>query len=95
MEYLDHDEHVTTWSYESFSIDYLSNKKTGKIRRYIPDFRVEFEDGHVEIIEIKPARRLKTMVVQKKADAARIWCSAHSLTYVILTEVELKVIGLL
>jgi hypothetical protein len=95
MEYLDHDEHVSTWSYESLSIDYVSNKKTGKTRRYIPDFCVEFLDGHTEIIEIKPSRRLKTLVVKKKAEAARAWCGAHGLTYVILTENELKVIGLL
>jgi hypothetical protein len=95
MEFLDSTGDVGTWSYESFSIEYISNKRTGKVRRYIPDFRVEYTDGRVEIIEIKPKRKLMKPTIQKKILAAQDWCSSHGVTFRILTEIELKAIGVL
>jgi len=95
MEHLDADPDVSTWQYESFSIDYVSNKRTGKIRRYIPDFRVEYTDGSIEIVEIKPSRKLQKPTVQKKLLAAQVWCADHGAILRIMTEIELKAIGVL
>ena len=95
MQWLDVSASVMTWSYESVIIPYVSNVRSHKVRRYFPDFLVAYADGHVELVEIKPARRVHQATVQKKLKAALDHCSAHGLTLVILTEVELKGLGLL
>lgn len=95
MVYLDGHPDVMTWSYEKLVIEYVSNQKTKKVRKYYPDFQVEYKDGKKVIIEIKPSRKMKQAIVLKKIKAAIEWCTAHDLTYKILTEIELKDIGLL
>jgi len=95
MRHLDSDPNVSTWSYEKLIIEYLSNKKTGKIRKYYPDFLVELKDGTRLVIEIKQHRKLDNAIVKKKIAAAEEWCSAHSATYKVLTEIELRQLGIL
>jgi len=95
MEHLDSNPNVQTWSYEKLIIEYVSNQRTKKIRKYYPDFQVEYKDGAKFIIEIKPSRKLDQSTVIKKIRAAMEWCTAHDLTYKILTEIELKDMGLL
>lgn len=95
MLYLDASDEVASWSYEQIVINYVSNVRSGKVRRYFPDFYVKFSDGHEKIVEIKPNRKLKHALVQKKAAAANEWCSAHRMHYVILTEDELRFLQVL
>ena len=95
LEYLDADPNVVTFQYESLKIEYVSNLRTKKIRRYIPDFFVKYADGRQEVIEIKQLRRVNHPTVIKKAIAAQAWCSVNDATYVIMTEVDLKSLGLL
>src|ERR1700688_72277 len=95
MQWLDACPTVKDWSYESVIIPYVSNSKTGKIRKYWPDFLVEYIDNHQELVEIKPSKRLVQAKVKKKLAAAGDHCRAHSLTLVVLTERELVGLGLL
>jgi hypothetical protein len=95
MVHLDENPEVEMWSYEKTVIEYVSNVRTKKIRKYYPDFFVKYKDGRVELIEVKPKRKLEQAVVKKKAEAARLWCEVNGLTYKILTELELKELGLL
>jgi len=95
MVYLDSNPDVVSWSYEKVVIEYISNQKTKKIRKYYPDFEVEYIDGKKIIVEIKPSRKLQKATIVKKIRAAKEWCTKHDLTYKILTEIELKDIGLL
>ena len=95
MEYLDADKNVTTWSYEKLIIEYVSNNKTKKIRKYYPDFQVEYANGEKVVIEIKPSRKLKQLNVLKKIKAAIAWCIENDMIYKILTEVELKKLGVI
>jgi len=95
MVYLDENPEVVTWSYEKLIIEYVSNQKTMKVRKYYPDFQVEYIDGSKVVIEIKPLRKLKQLVIVKKSKAAEAWCMSHDMVYKILTEIELKNIGLL
>lgn len=90
MNYLDNNPEVVTWSYEKLIIEYVSNKATNKVRKYYPDFFIEMSNGDKVIVEIKQKRKLETLIVKKKAAAARQWCSDHGMTYKILTEIELK-----
>ena len=93
--YLDSHPDVLTWSYEKTVIEYISNKRTGKVRKYYPDFYIEFKDGSKKVVEIKPKRKLQQATVLKKATAARQWCMTHGATYELLTEIELKELGLI
>jgi hypothetical protein len=95
MQYLDTSDAVITWAYESIVIPYVSNKKTGKLRNYHPDFLVTYADGHVELIEVKPAKRVHQAKVAKKLLAAGDYARAHGIALVIITEHELKELGLL
>ena len=95
MQYLDSSSEVESWTYEQIVIEYISNIRTKKIRRYYPDFFVKYFDGHCELLEIKPKRKIEQLAVRKKAEAARAWCETRNITYKILTEIDLKILGLL
>ena len=95
MKYLDSNTDVVSWTYEQIVIEYVSNIRTNKIRRYYPDFFVTYSDGHSEVIEVKPKRKLSHTTVIKKSEAALLWCKKNYLTYRIITEDELKAINLL
>lgn len=95
MQYLDSSDVVKSFEYENIVIPYVSNIRTGKQRKYYPDFLVEYVDGHRELVEIKPKKRLQQVTVQKKLKAAEEWCRASGVTLVVITECELKVLHLL
>lgn len=95
LTYLDNDASVQSFEYEQLKIPYVSNVRTGKIRHYFPDVYVKYTNGESALVEIKPKRRLEQVKVKKKLDAARVWCGEHGVTFKIVTEVELKGLGLL
>lgn len=95
MKHLDANPLVVTWTYESVIIPYVSNKKTGKLRKYFPDFFVTYAAGHKILVEIKPSRRVKQVKVAKKLEAAEAWCKASGVTLEVITEFELKQLGLI
>ena len=75
-------------------IKYFSNYKN-KNRTYLPDFKVEYTDGRIEIIEIKPRYQLEWEEVKEKKSAAEKYCQENNMTYRILTENELIEMGVL
>ena len=95
MVHLDENPDVVIWSYEKLVIEYVSNNKTQKIRKYYPDFQIEYKDGSKVVVEVKPSRKLNQAIIVKKTKAAKEWCMMHNMTYKILTEIELKDMGLL
>jgi len=95
FQYLELNEDVKEYEYESFKIPYLSNKKTGKYRSYIPDFLVTFNDGSKIIVEIKPKRFLSKLQVKKKISAAKEYALKNSLEFKVLTEDDLKELKLI
>lgn len=95
MRYLDISPHIFAWKYEPFPISYVSNQKTGKVRKYYPDFFLQTLSGEKEVIEIKPSRKVNKPNIMKKTLAARQWCKVHNFKFVIITEIELKTLDLL
>jgi hypothetical protein len=95
MEHLDADPQVSSWSYEKLVIEYVSNRATGKIRKYYPDFFIEMKSGSRVVVEIKQKRKLQTAPVKKKTAAALKWCAENKAEFLLITEVELKELGLL
>lgn len=95
LQHLDADPSVVSFAYEELAIPYVSNVRTGKLRRYYPDVLVDFIDGTQKLIEIKPKRKLDQVKIVKKLKAAREWCRVHNVTFEVITEVELKAMDLL
>lgn len=95
MKHLDDDPDVIGYTYEQTVIPYISNVKTGRQRKYYPDFLVEHVSGTRQLIEVKPTRKLHQLTVAKKLNAARDWCQTNSVTLVVITEYELRELGLL
>ena len=94
MQYLDTDDSVLAYSYEPFHIEYVSNIKSGKIRKYFPDLLV-IKSDLVELIEIKPSNKLSKLVVRKKIAAAEIYAPTHNMKFIVITEIELKKLKLI
>lgn len=95
MEYLDRDESVKEFKYECLKIPYMSNSRTKRVRNYIPDVLVTYVDGRQILVEIKPSSRVLNKTNVKKFEAATRWCVDSGIEFVVITEVELKRLGLL
>jgi hypothetical protein len=77
-EYLDNDPLVVGYTYEAVEIHYTSGPTTKRIRKYLPDFMVWYTDGKVKMVEVKRQNLLTNVRVQRKAEAAKIWCASQS-----------------
>jgi hypothetical protein len=76
--YFDNHPDVIEFAYESLIIPYISNQKTGKIRKYYPDFLVWYTDGTKKLIEVKAGNKINDLKVVKKSNAAREWCEKNN-----------------
>jgi hypothetical protein len=76
--YLDEDDKVDSYAYEPIAIEYISNVRSGKVRRYYPDFLVNYKDGTRILVEVKRLNQLNNLIVQKKAKAAEEWCKKQN-----------------
>ena len=94
MQWLDKNEQVIAYQYESLIIPYISNQRTNKIRNYKPDLVVERLDKKI-VVEIKPSTKVNNRINQKKFNAAKVWCQNHGFDFEIVTEKELKILGIL
>lgn len=92
---MDSNVDVVAYASEGLKIPYVSNVRTGRFRNYIPDLLVTYADGRRELIEIKPKKRLSQPKNVKKFAAARDWCLRNNCSFVLLTEVDLKGLGLI
>lgn len=95
MQFLDADDSVLKYEYEGVVIQYVSNIKTRKIRKYYPDFFVHYYDNRNVLVEIKPSKKIDQLIVQKKTIAARQWCLENNASFEFVTEIELKQLCLL
>lgn len=95
IKWLDANPSVKSFRYEGVVIIYISNVRSGMHHRYFPDFLVEYVDGRQVLVEIKPARKVGQRINQKKLTAARQWCDEHGATLEIMTEIELKNLGII
>lgn len=78
---------VVSYEVEPFSIKYLDR---GKVREYWPDLIVSYNDGHVEIWEIKPQNQTSLEVNKAKWDACKEYCSHRGWKFEVITEKEIS-----
>lgn len=84
--HLDSDDSVVSYEYEPIAIEYVSNVRSGKIRKYYPDFLVRYKDGKVVLVEVKRVNQLNNITVLKKAKAAEQWCKKNKVKYEFWTD---------
>ena len=80
-KFLDADSNVLSYIYEGVVIPYISNTKTGKIRRYFPDFLICYKDLSKKLVEVKREDKILSPTVMKKSAAALDWCKRNGATY--------------
>lgn len=95
MEWFDREPTVVSYAYEPVKVPYLSSARARKFRNYLPDFVVELVGGRKIMVEVKPSKKLLHAQVQKKLAAARVWCAERGLELQVITEVDLRLLGVL
>ena len=84
MERLDTDPTVVKWmKRHGISIPWVDSQK--HMRRYVPDFVVEYVDGRRALLEVKDPSRVDSDEVNRKRKAAEIWCKRRGMDYVVAT----------
>ena len=94
FKYLDAQPEVLQFWSESLKIPYATSRKTGRLRNYIPDLLIEYADRKL-LVEIKPKSKVSRPINIKKFNAARLWCTVNAATFIVITEIELKALGLM
>lgn len=77
---------IESFIYEGLKIPYVSNKTTGKIRNYIPDFLVKYKNGTIKLIEVKRADKVNEPKTAKKLLAGKIWCEKNNMPFEVWTD---------
>ncbi len=83
-ELLEMDKEVTAYFAEPFEIPYCHN---GKWHKYIPDLRIHYIDGKVEIWEIKPATQTSYKKNKDKWKAMNEHADKMGWNFTVITEV--------
>lgn len=84
MGKLDADPTVAKWmKRHGITIPWVDVQK--HMRRYYPDFIIEYVDGHKAILEVKDPSRLESDEVKRKRKAAEMWCKRRGMEYVVAT----------
>lgn len=95
MGWFDQEPTVLSYAYEAVKIPYLSSPRARKFRNYLPDFLVELADGRRVLVEVKPSKKLGHAQVRKKLAAAQVWCDERGIALQVITEVDLRLLGVL
>lgn len=83
---LEQDNEVSSFAAEPYKVPYYWQ---GKWHNYIPDIRINFIDGSVEIWEVKPANQTQQEQNRAKWSSATDWASNHGWLFTVQTEVGL------
>lgn len=88
MQLFDALVNITSWKFEPFFVKY---KLDGKMKRYIPDFTYELNDGSIYLLELKPESDSlrSTPMNTAKQKAALKYCQKHNIIYELFSFSEL------
>jgi len=87
MKELENDVRVTKWTKNhGIRIPYFT--PDNKFKTYNPDFLVEYEDGRIELVEMKAEHQLDTQITRKKMEYAKKWCQARKIKYRIISKYQ-------
>lgn len=84
MVRLEADPTVRKWmKRHGITIPWVDGQK--HMRRYCPDFLVEYTDDRKALLEVKDPSRLDSDDVKRKRKAAEIWCKRRGMHYSLAT----------
>ena len=84
MVRLETDQTVKKWmKRHGITITWIDGQK--RMRRYVPDFLVEYTDNRKALIEVKDASRIDSDDVKRKRKAAELWCKKRGMEYSVMT----------
>lgn len=84
MVELEHDPAVKSWTKQhNIKIPY---RFLGFLRNYLPDFLVEYQDGHKELHETKGLPLLLWLSTKLKGESAEEYCRKQGWRYKIITK---------
>ena len=86
LKSLDDDANVASYLYEAFHIPYLANVRTGKIRKYIPDFYITYANGQRKVVEVKRKDKVAEPKTAKKLLAGKAWCDKNNIIFEVWTD---------
>jgi hypothetical protein len=91
-EILEQDNEVASYYYEPFRVPYffVGPNGNGKWHDYIPDLKVHFIDGRVEIWEIKPATQTSLPRNKAKWTAMNTYAESMGWSFTVVTEVGME-----
>jgi hypothetical protein len=85
MVELDSDPDVDAWTKRhNIRIAYIDRQ--GRKREYRPDFLVRGTAGGIELHEVKGGHLIDSPDTKRKFEAARRWCAARNMTFVVVTK---------
>lgn len=87
---LDADPDVVVYAYEAVGVPFVTNPRSGRVRKYFPDFLVQYRSGRRLIIEVKRDDKAKAFTVLAKAKACSSWAAASGVDYEIWTSKEIQ-----
>jgi len=86
LEILELNANVLKFDRCNIILEYIKNNK---IKRYIPDFEIEYINGDKEIIEVKPLKLIKFN--NEKIKKLEEYCLQHNIFYSIYSEEQLNI----
>ncbi len=85
---LDEDESVISYKYEAIEVNYWNPQKQ-ITSSYLVDICVEYEDGSIKWIEVKPACWLTDDVIITKIEAAELKAKDEGVSFEVWSEIDL------
>jgi hypothetical protein len=64
--------------------------KSGELRTYFPDFRVDFDDGRELFVEVKPAEKLKDPQLRDRLDRIAARFKEQGRLFKVMTDVDIR-----
>jgi len=87
FQILDKDANVVNYVIDPVVIVY--ENEDGMDRRYRPDLQVFYDDGSIDLIEVKPLWRMDDPLVIRKCEAAECYAAERGWDFYVWTEEEL------
>ncbi len=87
MKELEEDDTVTKWTKNhGIRIPYFT--EDNKFKTYNPDFLVEYEDGRIELVEMKGEHLVNNPNTRRKMEFAKKWCSPRNIKFRIYSKYQ-------
>lgn len=85
--HLEYSSSIISFESQPIGIEYQMN---GKIRRYTPDFKIVKDTGEIEFIEIKPSKKLTSLVFREAFECKRSAYKMKGFKLLLVTDKQIR-----